>query len=118
MSYIIVMTFIVLDIATGVILNLKRGSFVSSKMREGLYNKCGEILVLGFGALVDFGAQYVDFGVTISVSPMFCAYIVIMEIGSIIENIGKISPQIMTSNLKQHFAKLKGDETDENNNER
>lgn len=106
MVYLIVGCFILLDFGTGILKALKQKSYSSTVMREGLFHKCGSILCVVFGTLVDYAQTFVNLGVTIPVGASVCAYISLMECGSIIENIGSINPQIVPSKLKQYFTKL------------
>ena len=106
MIYLIVALFIVLDMVTGIIKAFKEKAYTSTIMREGLFHKCGSILCVAFGALVDYTQTLVDRGVTVPVAVSVCVYIIIMEIGSIIENIGIINPDIVPDKLKAFFSKL------------
>lgn len=106
MVYLIVAGFILLDMITGIIKAFKEKAYNSSVMREGLFHKCGSILCVVFGVLVDFAQGYFDLGVAIPVAVSICIYISIMEIGSIIENVSTINPEIMPDKLKQYFKKL------------
>ena len=74
---------IVADILTGLIQSLINGDFNSSVMRRGLYHKALEILVIALGFMFQFAfnAPSISWGVVI--------YIVVMEIGSILENLKK-----------------------------
>ena len=76
-------------------------------MREGLYHKAGSVLCIVFGILVDYSQNFIDIGVTIPVAVSVCVYITAMEIGSIIENVCGINPEIMPDNLQQFFTKLR-----------
>ena len=99
---------------TGVIKALKNKCFTSSIMREGLFHKCGSVLCVVFAVLVDYAQKFIDIGVEIPVALTVCGYIIIMEIGSIIENVCSINPEILPDKLKSYFTKLsKGDENDE-----
>ena len=98
--------FILLDMITGLIKAFKGKEYTSSVMREGLFHKCGSILCIIFGMLVDYSQTYIDLGVTIPVATTICAYICLMEIGSIIENICSINPEILPDKLKCYFKKL------------
>lgn len=104
--YVVVMSFIGLDFLTGLLKAFKEKSYNSSVMREGLYHKCGSMLLVGFGILVEYAEGLIDLGVTVPIASMICSYIVIMEIGSIIENLGKINPEIVPTKVKQYFSKL------------
>lgn len=107
MVYLVTAGFIGLDLATGVIKAFKEKSFNSSVMREGLYHKCGSVLLILFGVLVDYAQQYIELGFTIPVAISICTYIILMECGSIFENAGKINPDLAPEKLKQYFSKLK-----------
>lgn len=106
MIYLLTAFFILFDMVSGVIKAMKKRKFTSSVMREGLFHKCGSILCVVFGFAVDKAQAYFDLGVTIPVAIAICTYIVIMEIGSIIENICEINPQILPEKLKKYFGKL------------
>ena len=103
---IITLVFIVLDIITGVIKSFKEKNYTSSSMREGLFHKCGSILCILFGCLVDYTQKYVDIGVSIPITEIICIYIILMEIGSNIENICAINPDILPDKIKKYFKKL------------
>lgn len=104
MVYIVTGAFIILDLITGLVKAVKDKKYKSTKMRTGLFHKCGSLLCIVFGCLVDYAQNYIDIGITIPVAIAVCAYIVIMEIGSIIENIIEINPEIMPEKLKGIFS--------------
>lgn len=108
MVYLITGAFILLDFITGLIKAFKEKNYSSSIMREGLFHKSGSILVIVFGWLVDYAQTFIDLGVTIPVAMSLCCYVVLMEIGSIIENVCIINPEIMPDKIKGYFAKLSG----------
>lgn len=108
MVYLITGAFILLDFITGLIKAFKEKNYCSSIMREGLFHKTGSILVIVFGWLVDYAQTFIDLGVTIPVALSLCAYLILMEIGSIIENVCIINPEIMPDKIKGYFAKLSG----------
>lgn len=106
MVYVITGAFILLDLITGLIKAFKEKSYTSSIMREGLYHKIGTLLIVGFGYLVDYAQTYIDIGVSVPVAISVCSYVVLMEIGSIIENVCIINPQILPDKIKGYFKKL------------
>lgn len=110
MIYIVTGGFIVLDMVTGLVKAFKEQAFTSSIMREGMFHKCGSVLTVVFGLLVDYAQSFVDLGVKIPVAVTFCSYIILMECGSIIENVGKINPEIIPSKIKPYFSKLSNKE--------
>lgn len=109
MAYVITFAFIALDFITGLIQALATKTFASSVMREGLFHKVGLILCVILGILVDYAQGIVDLGVTVPVATAICGYICLMEVGSTIENVCKINPEIMPEKLTGFFASLKGD---------
>lgn len=108
MIYLIVALFIVLDMVTGLIKAFKEKAYTSTIMREGLFHKCGSVLCVAFGALVDYTQTLVDIGVNVPVAVSVCVYIILMEIGSVIENICAINPDILPDKIKSFFSKLSG----------
>lgn len=108
MVYIVTACFVLLDMVTGIIKAFKQKDYNSSIMREGLFHKSGSVLCIVFGVLVDYAQTLVDLGVTVPVALSMCVYIILMEIGSIIENVCTINPEIMPEKLKSFFQKLDG----------
>lgn len=105
MVYLIVGVFILFDLITGIIKSLKNKDFSSTKMRDGLFHKCGSILCVMFGYFVDYAQGIIDLGVTVPVCSAICAYICLMEVGSIIENICDINPDIIPDVIKGFIGK-------------
>ena len=106
MVYIMTGAFILLDLITGLIKSFKEKNYTSTIMREGLYHKGGSILIVMFGWLVDYAQTFVDIGITIPVATSLCVYIILMEIGSIIENVCTINPNILPEKIRSYFKKL------------
>ena len=103
---LITTAFILLDLVTGLIKAFKQKEYSSSVMREGLFHKIGSGICVGLGLLGDFAQKYIDIGVEIPLTVTICAYIILMEVGSIIENACIINPNLMNSKLKSFFKKL------------
>lgn len=108
MVYLITALFVVLDMVTGLVKAFKEKNYTSSIMREGLFHKCGSALCVVFGVLVDYAQTFIDLGQDIPIAIPICGYIILMEIGSIIENVCTINPDIMPDKLKAYFSKLSG----------
>ena len=106
MHYLIVGGFILLDLITGIIKAFKNKDYSSSVMREGLYHKIGSVIAVAFGTLVDYAQSYLDLGVAVPMTLSICTYICLMEIGSTIENVSEINPQLLPDKLKAYFKKL------------
>lgn len=93
-SGFIVLIFISFDILFGLMQALANQNFKSCVMRQGLFHKLGEILAYCFGVVCDTALPMVDIMVPFSLAAAITIYIVVMEIGSILENISKISPEL------------------------
>lgn len=106
MVYLIVGVFIVLDILSGIIKAYKEKGYDSTIMREGLYHKCGTIICVVLGVLVDYTQTIVDIGVTMPVANAICVYIILMECCSIMENICAINPDIVPDVILSNLGKL------------
>lgn len=110
MSIVIVLVFILLDVVSGLLKAVATTGFDSSVMRQGFFHKLGELLSVALCVVVDACLPRLGIPVDVNFSAVCCIYLVIMEIGSILENIGAINPELRQP-LSKIFAKLKGDET-------
>lgn len=113
--FIVVLLFIALDFLSGAVAALKAGEFTSTEMRKGLFNKGGEIIVMLLAGLVDFSDVAESVGVTVSLLPIFSGYVILMEISSILENVNKTNPNIVTKKLSKYFAKIEGVKSENRN---
>lgn len=113
---IVVLIFIVLDMIIGIVKAFATGTYKSLKMREGLWHKLGEMLCVGFGVLCEMSFPYVGITVSIPIVTTICIYIVLMETGSIVENLAMISPNIQKV-LSKVFGAYKPEESAEDEQE-
>lgn len=113
MKIIIILAFIVFDFISGIILAMKKGKFTSRGMKKGLYNKSGELMLLALAYMISFTMQYFKIGYSNSFYIVVSTYIIIMEISSIVENIGMIYPKLVPTVIKKCFKSLKGSEENE-----
>lgn len=105
MSIVIVMLFIVLDFITGIVMAIKNNTFNSSIMRDGLFNKFGEIVIVAVAFLIDYGQTYLDMGFSVPVLESICIYIILMEIGSILENVSRINKSLVPEKIREILEK-------------
>ena len=105
-SGFIVLIFISFDILFGLLQAVTNQTFQSSMMRQGLFHKLGEILCYIFGVVCDAALPLVDIMVPFPLAGAITIYIVVMEIGSILENLSKVSP-VMAKYLGFIFEKLR-----------
>lgn len=88
---------ILFDILAGVIAAAKNRELDSSVMRDGMYNKLGEVLFLALSMACGFWLTqppFASLGVPADVASVVAVYIAGMELLSIVENICKINPDI------------------------
>lgn len=97
--------FVVLDVLSGVMKAAKLGELSSSKMREGLWNKSGYVLIVCLATLIEVGSQHVDIGFEMPLIIPACLYIIGSEVMSIYENAKAINPDLNDSKLSQYFEK-------------
>lgn len=105
--------FIVFDSISGNISACANHIWKSSEMRRGLYHKFGSIMLVALAYLIDYAQRFVDLGFQIPIAAGVCTYIILMELGSIIENIGKINPDLLPAQIRKIIG-LGGKEHEEN----
>lgn len=92
--------FITMDILVGLVKAFSKTTFKSLKMREGLFHKLGELLCVAFGIACEVSFPLVGINIKIPIVSTICIYIVLMETGSIVENLIIISPNIKSVVVK------------------
>lgn len=97
-----------IDIITGFCAACATASFVSRIMREGLWHKISEVLamVLMYGCQILLPRIGID--LQIPYVQAVGAYLIVMEIGSCMENLCKINPDLQGP-LGKISQKLRGD---------
>ena len=99
-----VLVFTSLDYITGVINAVMHGKLSSTKMREGLGHKFAYLCTFFVAWFIDFEMGHIDIGFPAALTPIVTAGIVLIELSSIIENIGKINPELKNATFMQIFA--------------
>ena len=113
---IAVLCMIGFDIIIGLIKAFTTHSYESGIMREGLFHKLGEILCLIFAVVCDLTLPAMGIILPVSITGAVAAYLVFMEIGSVVENIGVMNPKL-GKYLALVFAKVKPPDEVEDNEE-
>lgn len=108
-----VLVFTSLDYITGVINAVMHGKLSSTKMREGLGHKFAYLCVFFVAWFIDFEMGHIDIGFHTALTPLVTVGIVLIELSSIIENIGKINPELAEAKFMKIFTDHNGE--DENN---
>lgn len=96
---LIPLTLCALDVVSGYIAAIRTGTVNSTVMRDGMWNKIGEMLAIVVGKSVEicisiFGSDFVGVEMNVPICTAVCAYLSLYEITSIMENIGKMNPNI------------------------
>ena len=93
-----------LDVLAGLMSAVLTGTFASTKMREGLGHKAMLILVIALAVAVQgFSGHVAELGWSVPLIIPACAYIVVMEVSSILENISKAYPGLADTALFRLF---------------
>lgn len=116
MNFCIVSIFIALDFITGLIYAIYKKKYSSRKMREGIIHKSSLFLVYALAVSGDYAQTILDIGISIPLTGAVTVYLVVMEAGSILENLCKINPTLKSGKLKKIFSFIKEQEDKEDGN--
>lgn len=94
--WIVIAAAILLDIITGLIKAFYTNTFKSSVMRQGLFHKLGELLAVGILYGAQFALPMIGVDAHLPLFPAGVGYCVLMELGSIIENLRAFTPGLDT----------------------
>lgn len=114
--YIVVGVFILFDIATGVLKAVYHGNVDSTALRKGMYHKLSEVITVIGSGLIEYGASYINLGVSLPVLNVVAVYICITELISILENIAEVNPTL-SKLFKPYLEKLKEQESQQEKEE-
>lgn len=111
-----VLVFIIMDYVTGVIGAIMRGNLSSTKMREGLGHKFAYLSVFFIAWFIDFEMGHIDIGFHSALTPIVTIGIVLIELSSIIENIGKINPKLAQAEFMKIFTEYNKEHDNDDTN--
>lgn len=94
-----------LDLITGFTQAVVNKCVDSTIMKLGLWHKCGFMLAIVFACLCDWAMMYIDLGFNLPVQQTVCLFIVLTEIVSNLENLGKISPELADKRFMKIFKR-------------
>lgn len=100
-----------MDILLGLAGAVKDHSVQSSRMREGLWHKCGSIGLIVLAYVLEVAVDHVDLGVVFPGVLVVCAYIILMEVGSCLENLVVLNPELRNNPIMRVFATKEDDES-------
>lgn len=98
---------IIIDVITGVIFAILTKSLNSTKMRQGGLHKIAEVIAVIFSAYADYSMRMINVNVGFSIFRVVCTYLIIMESISIIENLGKMNPNVFPKKISKFFEKIR-----------
>lgn len=98
-----VLGFVTTDYITGIIGAIMHGNLSSAKMREGLGHKFTYLCIFFIAWFIDFEMKHIDIGFHSTLTPTVTIGIALIELSSIIENIGKINPELTQAEFMKIF---------------
>lgn len=99
---LVALVFNGLDLVTGIVGAIRDGEQIkSSKLRDGLFKKVGFIFCYALGIIINYAESYLTLPFDVDLVPVICAYAIVTEVVSIVENISKINPDILPEKLKE-----------------
>lgn len=99
-----VLVLVVTDYITGIVNAVMHGKLSSTKMREGLGHKFAYLCVFFVAWFIDFEIKHIDIGFHSALTPTVTVGIALIELSSIIENIGKINPELRNAPFMNVFS--------------
>lgn len=104
--YVTVGIFIVFDVVTGFIKALYTTGLNSTALRKGLLHKLSELISVAGAGLLEYGLNYIHFGIELPLLVPVATYLCIMELISVIENLCVVNPAL-SKLFSPYLAKLK-----------
>lgn len=104
-AIILALCFNTLDFVTGFFNAWKLHSISSKKMREGLFHKFGFIFLYILCVLIEVANVQLNLNFPVNILYAVVSYVILTEIISILENIGKINPSINIDDIKDKINK-------------
>ena len=103
---------IVLDYVSGIAAAASRGELQSSKMREGLWHKLGEVGAILLAFLIAQEGHYIGLPYQIDLLiPGVMIWISVMEVTSILENLTLLNPDLAAASFLGIFARSDTDDS-------
>lgn len=104
--YVCLFTLVIIDYATGIVGAIVNKCFSSTVMREGLIHKMAYVACFIVAFIVNYMCSYIDLGYIYgaSILSIITIWIAVTEVGSIIENICVINPELKDSSIFKIFS--------------
>ena len=110
-SIVLACIMMVADVVVGFVGAAIRHDISSTKMREGIGHKVMMLTLIAVAYVLGVGLTHVG-GIQFEVpsTEVVCWYTIVMELASIIENVGKSWPEFSGTQLYGYFRKIVGDD--------
>ena len=99
----VLFAFIVLDFLTGIGAAIYTGTYKSECMRVGIWHKVAEIMLVCLAIIIQIVSPEIGIEWGNALVKGVCAYLILMEVGSVTENIIKINPDLAEA-VKKFFG--------------
>lgn len=112
---VLILALIIIDYTTGIISSIVNKCFDSSKMRIGLLHKLSYAVAIAVAIIVQQLGNYYDLGYVYSdaMLTLVLIWIIITEVGSILENIITINPGLSSNSFLAIFDRREKKEEEE-----
>lgn len=98
-----------MDMIVGTVCAFAKNKWTSTKFREGIYHKCQLFLCMVLAIIAQTATALVgDLGFSVPLVLPVCVAIIVMEIGSCIENIVAANPALAESTIAKLFSSKHG----------
>ena len=101
--------FVALDVVFGFAQAAKNNAISSTKMRDGLFHKLGFLGAVVLACLCEYAEGIVDLGFSVPLAVPVCAFIILTEVVSILENLGKLAPELAADTFLKYFKNAGND---------
>ena len=105
--FMVVAMFILLDMISGLMQAIKNKVVSSSLMRNGIIHKFSFVLAIALAYACEYGMIYLDLGFTVPIMTTTCVVICLTELVSILENLGKLNPELQNKKFMHIFDTVK-----------
>ena len=87
--------------------NTAEQRYTAPKMRQGGLHKIAEVIAVIFSAYAEHSMDMLEINVGFSIYKVVCSYLIVMECISIIENLGKMNPNVFPKKISKFFEKIR-----------
>lgn len=110
--FMVILALVCIDYVSGIIGGCMTEGFDSKKMREGLLHKLTYFIAIAVCMCIEYLSTYMELGFVFGsgLTVMACVWIVVTEVGSILENICKINPELSDNSFMKLFSVVSDDE--------